>query len=65
MAATRKTSTRTTKKASTTKRTDRKVTVIDSAIGERAYQLFAARGFSHGHDFDDWLMAEKELTKKR
>ena len=65
MAATRKTSTRTTKKASATRRTDRTVTVIDSAISERAYQLFTARGFSHGHDFDDWLTAEKELTKTR
>lgn len=65
MATTRKTATRTTKKASTTKRTDRKVTVIDSAISERAYQFFTARGSSHGHDFEDWLAAEKELTKTR
>ena len=30
-------------------------------IRARAYCRFLARGATHGHDFDDWLEAEKEL----
>lgn len=30
-------------------------------IALRAYQLFADRGFTDGHDLDDWLRAEREL----
>ena len=36
---------------------------VDHArIAHRAYELFAARGFEHGHDVEDWLVAEHELT---
>jgi hypothetical protein len=28
----------------------------------RAYELFVARGGTHGCDLADWLMAEQELT---
>jgi hypothetical protein len=31
-------------------------------IAVRAYYLFEARGLQHGHDLDDWLRAESELT---
>ncbi len=31
-------------------------------IAERAYQLFLARGGWHGHDMEDWLEAERQLT---
>lgn len=31
-------------------------------IAGRAYQLFEARGGQHGHDLEDWLIAERELT---
>ena len=31
-------------------------------IRERAYELFQARGCAEGHDMDDWLAAERELT---
>ncbi len=31
------------------------------AIAQRAYELYAARGYEPGHDFDDWLQAEAEL----
>lgn len=31
------------------------------AIAQRAYELYAARGYEHGHDLDDWLQAEAEL----
>jgi HSP20 family protein len=30
-------------------------------IARRAYQLFADRGSTDGHDLDDWLRAEREL----
>jgi hypothetical protein len=28
----------------------------------RAYELFEQRGREHGHDLDDWLRAESEVT---
>lgn len=31
------------------------------AISHRAYQLFEARGCEHGHDVEDWLVAEADL----
>jgi HSP20 family molecular chaperone IbpA len=30
-------------------------------IAQRAYEFFAASGFTNGHDLDDWLAAEQEL----
>ena len=30
-------------------------------IASRAYQLFVKRGGEHGHDWEDWLLAEREL----
>jgi hypothetical protein len=33
-------------------------------IAMRAYARFAARGFQHGHDVEDWLAAERELTQQ-
>ncbi len=32
-------------------------------IERRAYQLFSTRGFTHGHDLEDWLQAESEILK--
>lgn len=34
---------------------------ISDAIARRAYELFEARGFVHGHDREDWFRAESEL----
>jgi hypothetical protein len=31
------------------------------AIARRAYELFLARGASHGRDLDDWLEAERQV----
>ena len=36
--------------------------VTREQIAQRAYERFAARGFQHGHDVEDWLGAEAELT---
>lgn len=30
-------------------------------IRDKAYELFANRGFGGGHEFDDWLQAEHEI----
>lgn len=30
-------------------------------IARRAYELYLARGGSHGSDWEDWLRAEREL----
>jgi len=31
-------------------------------IAERAYHFYERRGRQDGHDVDDWLSAERELT---
>lgn len=31
-------------------------------IAARAYELYVERGRSDGHDVEDWLRAERELT---
>jgi len=33
----------------------------EEQIRLRAYQLYEQRGCEHGHDVEDWLMAEREL----
>jgi len=33
----------------------------EEQIRQRAYQLYEQRGCEHGHDVEDWLMAEREL----
>ena len=30
----------------------------------RAYELFEDRGGEHGHDWEDWLQAERELREQ-
>lgn len=37
---------------------------IHDVIARRAYELFVSRGFSHGHDLEDWFMAESELLHR-
>jgi hypothetical protein len=32
-------------------------------IAARAYELFCERQYSHGHDVEDWLQAERELRQ--
>jgi hypothetical protein len=34
-------------------------------IAQRAYERFIARGYQHGHDVEDWLSAEAELTQRQ
>jgi len=39
------------------------VSDIHRLIARRAYLLFSARGFTDGHDLDDWLQAESEILE--
>ena len=32
-------------------------------LATRAYELYLARGGGHGGDFDDWIAAERELSR--
>ena len=34
-------------------------------VAQRAYELYLARGGSHGSDWEDWLAAERELMTTR
>ena len=40
-------------------------TTTREQIAKRAYELFVARGGEHGHDQEDWLQAERELSLGR
>ena len=37
----------------------------EEEIRDRAYELYEERGREHGHDMEDWLRAEAEITQKR
>ncbi len=37
---------------------------MQDAIRARAYELFAERGYEHGHDREDWLRAESEVLSR-
>ena len=39
--------------------------ITDDAVRNRAYELYEGRGGESGHDWDDWLQAERELRPKR
>lgn len=43
---------------------DKSGTDTKGRIRLRAYQLYEQRGRKDGHDVDDWLQAESELTAK-
>lgn len=36
-----------------------------SAIARRAFEIYVQRGGEHGHDWDDWLQAEREILDQR
>jgi hypothetical protein len=44
-----------------TAKTDVVTRVPANEISHRAHELFQARGSEHGHDVNDWLVAEAEL----
>jgi hypothetical protein len=40
-----------------------KIQGTDDVVRNRAYEIYEQRGGEHGHDWDDWLEAERELKK--
>ena len=49
--------------AESSAKTDVVTRVTAAAISRRAYGLFQAHGGEHGHDVEDWLLAEAELRE--
>lgn len=37
--------------------------VADESVAVRAYELWQQKGYTHGHDKDDWFQAERELCR--
>jgi hypothetical protein len=38
---------------------------LEEQIQRRAYRLYEARGREDGHELDDWLRAENEITQQK
>ena len=38
---------------------------LQEQIRRRAYELYEQRGRGDGHELDDWLQAEAEVTQKK
>ncbi len=38
---------------------------VEDAIRIRAYELYEERGREDGHELDDWLRAEQEVTQRK
>jgi hypothetical protein len=38
---------------------------LEYQIRLRAYELYEARGRQDGHEVEDWLRAEEEITEKK
>ena len=36
----------------------------DAEISERAYEIYLDRGCEDGHDVEDWMQAESELSQE-
>ena len=39
--------------------------ILEDQIRSRAYELYEERGKEDGHDLDDWLRAEADLTSRK
>ena len=37
--------------------------ISDEDVAIRAHEIFESRGGEHGHDFDDWIQAKRELSR--
>ena len=40
-------------------------TISREELEKRAYELYLQRGAEHGHDEEDWLLAETQLSEER
>jgi hypothetical protein len=38
---------------------------LKSQIRQRAFELYQERGREDGHELDDWLLAEEEVTSRK
>lgn len=38
---------------------------VEDQIRRRAYELYEARGGEDGHEVEDWLKAEEEITTRK
>jgi hypothetical protein len=54
-----------TKKQPTTGISELQEFELEYQIRLRAYQFYEARGRKDGHDLDDWLRAEEEITQTK
>ncbi len=49
----------------TSKRTAESIRELQEQIRRRAYELYEQRGKEDGHELDDWLQAESEITRTK
>ena len=49
----------------TTKPTTEATSELQEQIHRRAYELYEQRGRDDGHELDDWLQAESEVTQQK
>ena len=50
---------------STTKQSTESSSALNEQILCRAYELYQQRGGEDGHDLDDWLQAQSEMTQPK
>ncbi len=55
----------TTKKQPTTGTSELEELELEHQISLRAYELYEKRGREDGHELEDWLRAEEEITRKK
>ncbi len=44
-------------------RFDEHLREVGDSIARRAFEIFASRGYVHGHDWDDWYRAESDVLQ--
>jgi Protein of unknown function (DUF2934) len=54
-----------TKKQPTTEISELQEFELEYQIRQRAYELYQECGSEDGHELDDWLRAEAEITQKK
>ncbi len=54
-----------TKKQPTTEIIELQEFELEYQIRQRAYELYEARGREDGHELEDWLRAEEEITREK
>jgi Protein of unknown function (DUF2934) len=49
----------------TTNQTTESISELQEQIHRRAHELYEQRGRDDGHELDDWLQAESEVTQQK